>query len=174
LFTGKIENPRIIHPELPSVNFTRLPSLKEEATMEDKIITIYHLVKNEDLNHHGTLYAGRTAEWFVEAGFLAAAILTHPANTVCLQIHGMTFTRPVHRGDITCFSSKVVFTGKSRLVTYIQMKANVQAVVEGFITFIHVDEQGKPKPHGITITPQTPEDLELYERAKNLPAAGQW
>ena len=32
------------------------------------------LVKGEDLNHHGTLYAGRTAEWFVEAGFIAAAV----------------------------------------------------------------------------------------------------
>jgi hypothetical protein len=28
------------------------------------------LVKSEDLNHHGTLFAGRTAEWFVESGFL--------------------------------------------------------------------------------------------------------
>jgi len=26
------------------------------------------LVKSEDLNHHGTLFAGRTAEWFVESG----------------------------------------------------------------------------------------------------------
>lgn len=26
-----------------------------------------HLVKSEDLNHHGTLFAARTASWFVEA-----------------------------------------------------------------------------------------------------------
>ena len=32
----------------------------------------YHLVKGEDLNHHGRLYAGRNAEWFVESGFIAA------------------------------------------------------------------------------------------------------
>ena len=36
---------------------------------------IQHLVKSEDLNHHRTLYAGRTAEWFVETGFVAAANL---------------------------------------------------------------------------------------------------
>ena len=36
-----------------------------------KIIT-HHFVKTEDLNHHGTLYAGRTAEWFVEVGLMAA------------------------------------------------------------------------------------------------------
>ena len=28
---------------------------------------ISHLIKSEDLNHHGTLFAGRTAEWLVEA-----------------------------------------------------------------------------------------------------------
>ena len=32
------------------------------------IYKTYHLVKSEDLNHHGTLYAGRNAEWFVESG----------------------------------------------------------------------------------------------------------
>ena len=31
-----------------------------------------HVVMGGDLNHHGTLYAGRTAEWFVEAGFISA------------------------------------------------------------------------------------------------------
>ena len=36
-------------------------------------LSIYHLVKSEDLNHHRTLFAGRGAEWLVEAGFIAAA-----------------------------------------------------------------------------------------------------
>ena len=31
------------------------------------------LIKSEDLNHHGTLFAGRCAEWFVESGFIAVA-----------------------------------------------------------------------------------------------------
>ena len=58
-------------------------------------LTIYHLVKSEDLNHHGTLFAGRGAEWLVEAGFIAAANLLPPQFILCLKIHGMEFTRPV-------------------------------------------------------------------------------
>jgi len=50
------------------------------------------LVKSEDLNHHGTLFAGRTAEWFVESGFIAAASILDPKTIVCLKIHGMYFT----------------------------------------------------------------------------------
>ncbi|NTU75550.1 MAG: acyl-CoA thioesterase, partial [Anaerolineaceae bacterium] len=41
--------------------------------MDIQTCVTQHLVKSEDLNHHGTLYAGRTAEWFVESGFIAAA-----------------------------------------------------------------------------------------------------
>ena len=67
----------------------------EVKSMELKTHSICRLVKSEDLNHHGTLFAGKTAMWFVESGFIAAASLTHPENIVCVNIHGMLFTRPV-------------------------------------------------------------------------------
>ena len=89
--------------------------------MKIKTYRNYHLVKSEDLNHHGTLYAGRTAEWFVEAGFIAAASLTTPNHIVCLQIHGMMFTQPVNKGQIACFESKIIFTGRTKLVAYIRI-----------------------------------------------------
>ena len=130
--------------------------------------TTQHLVKSEDLNHHGTLYAGRTADWFVESGFIAAASLTKPENIVCLKIHGMAFTRPVRRGELVAFYSKIVDVGKSRLVAYIQMLASGQKVVEGFITFVHVDSEAKPIPHGLTIVPTLPEDIALQEQARKL------
>ena len=130
--------------------------------------TTQHLVKSEDLNHHGTLYAGRTAEWFVESGFIAAATLTKPENIVCLKIHGMTFTRPVKCGELVAFYSKIVHVGKSRLVSYIQVVASGQKVVEGFITFVHVDLEGHPIPHGLTIVTTSPEDIALMEKAKKL------
>jgi acyl-CoA hydrolase len=128
------------------------------------------LVKSEDLNHHGTLFAGRTAEWFVESGFIAATTLLDPKGVVCLKIHGMHFSKPVKPGQIISFTSKIVYAGKSSLVANIKMHvANKEAlVVDGFVTFIYVDENTKPKPHYLEITPQSQEDLELYETAHNL------
>ena len=133
-------------------------------------IVTHHLVKGEDLNHHGTLFAGRSAEWFVESGFIAAAALSDPEHIVCLKIHGMCFTRPVHKGEVVRFDSRIVFTGRSRMVAHIQMKgtSSEDVVVDGFITFIHVDEHGHTQPHGIVITPETPEEIETQERAKTL------
>ena len=56
-----------------------------------KTFTTYRLVKSEDLNHHKTLFAGRGAEWFVEAGYIAATSMVNPENLVCAKIHGMRF-----------------------------------------------------------------------------------
>ena len=134
-----------------------------------KSYTIHHLVKSEDLNHHGTLFAGRSAEWFVEAGFVAAAGLTRPENIVCLKIHGMAFSRPVRLGEVVCFNSKIVLTGRSRIVAYIEMCGHAEdLVVDGFITFVHVDAEGKSLPHNITIVPENEEETALQERAKKL------
>ncbi|MDR3573111.1 MAG: hotdog domain-containing protein [Anaerolineaceae bacterium] len=136
--------------------------------MEFKTFITQHLVKGEDLNHHGTLYAGRTAEWFVESGFIAAASLTRPENIVCMNIHGMEFKRPIHLGELVCFESQIVFAGRSRLVAHIEMKASGETDVTGFITFVHVDKEGKSIPHGLSIEAKTPREIELQEKAKNL------
>lgn len=128
------------------------------------------LVKSEDLNHHGTLFAGRTAEWFVESGFIAATALLDPKSVVCLKIHGMYFSRPAKSGEVLKFSSKVVYTGKSSLTVYIHVeKSNdPNTFVDGFVTFIHVDEETKPSPHFIEIEPVNEEDRTLYDTAKGL------
>jgi acyl-CoA hydrolase len=127
-------------------------------------------VKSEDLNHHGTLFAGRTAEWFVESGFIAAASLLNPQNVVCLKIHGMYFTKPAKSGDVLKFSSKVVFAGRSSITSYVHVEKNgiEKPLVDGFVTFIHVDENTKPAPHFIEINPETEADRILYETARNL------
>jgi acyl-CoA hydrolase len=127
-----------------------------------------HLVKSEDLNHHRTLYAGRTAEWFVESGFIAAASIKKPENIVCLKIHGMTFSRSVKCGEIVTFNSKIVYAGTTSLMAFVDVKANNEQVVQGYITFIHVDDDSRPIPHGITIEPDSDEDRLLQEKAKAL------
>jgi len=130
----------------------------------------HHLVKGEDLNHHGTLYAGRSAEWFVESGFIAAAGMTRPENIVCLKIHGMTFSRPVSRGEVIRMESRVILTGRSRVIAYIQMKGREvdDLIVQGYITFVHVDQEGKPLPHGIVMKAETAEEVQLQEQARAL------
>lgn len=137
-----------------------------------KIYKTYHLVKSEDLNHHGTLYAGRSAEWFVESGFIAAASLTRPENIVCMMIHGMMYQRPVRLGEIIGFESRIVLAGRSRLAALIEMKSGEETIVRGFVTFVHVDRDGRPLAHGLTITAETPEEIALQEQARKVSYEG--
>jgi acyl-CoA hydrolase len=143
--------------------------MEPRIIVPEKIYTT-RMVKSEDLNHHGTLFAGRTAEWFVESGFIAAASLLSPQNIVCLKIHGMYFRKPVNPGQILKFSSKIVYAGRSSLVAFIDVMRNdePQALVNGFVTFIHVDERTKPSSHNLVIHPESQEDIELYNMAKEL------
>ena len=144
--------------------------------MEKRIIEPFdtvtmRLVKSEDLNHHGTLFAGRTAEWFVESGFIAATTLLDPKGVVCLKIHGMHFSKPVKPGQILRFSSKIVYAGKSSIIAHIQVTSNdndPKPFVSGFVTFIYVDENTKPMAHNVEISPKSIEDIELYETAHSL------
>jgi acyl-CoA hydrolase len=138
--------------------------------MKLKTHSICRLVKSEDLNHHGTLFAGKTAMWFVEAGFIAAASLTHPENIVCINVHGMLFKKPVSSGQIIRLESKVVLASRTRLVAYVKALDNVsdQLYLDGFLSFVHVDLNGKAAPHGIVLEHTDPEDIALLEKAKAL------
>jgi acyl-CoA hydrolase len=131
---------------------------------------IHHVVMGPDLNHHGTLFAGQGAKWFVESGFIAAANITSPESIVCVNIHGMHFKTRVPLGTVVRYESKMILSGRTSLVAYVRAvkSKNEELIVDGFLTFVHVDSQGKPMPHGITIEAATEEDIDLQKRANLL------
>ena len=135
-----------------------------------KDFTTYRLIKSEDLNHHGTLFAGRGAEWFVEAGFIAASSLLHPKNLICVKIHGMTFEQPGRSGETICYISKAVLAGKTSIVVYVHVTkaGSKKFMVDGFITFVHVDQNTRPTAHNICIVATREEDILLQEQARKL------
>ncbi len=129
------------------------------------------LVKSEDLNHHGTLFAGRMAEWFVEGSFVAAALAVgNPDQIVCLKVHGMRFNIPAKKGDILKITAKVVDVGTTSLTVFNQTYSTNtgKILVEGFVTFVNVDEHGKKMPHGLTLEGLDEEALSLQKQAKSL------
>jgi acyl-CoA hydrolase len=133
---------------------------------------VTRLVKGDALNHHGTLFAGRNAEWFVEAGFIAAAGLTAPENIVCVNIHGLVFKKPIPNGSIIRYESRVVRTGRTSLLAYIEvfLQRDRTLLVDGFVTYVHVDREDRPIPHGVIVVPQDAEDLAILERLRTISA----
>jgi len=137
-----------------------------------KEYNLAHLIKSEDLNHHGTLFAGRMAEWFVEGTFIAAASrYGNPDHIVCIKMHGLKFGAPGRRGDIITLTTKVVYTGNTSLTVYGKVTRNDEPniLVDGFVTFVCVDENGKKMPHNIVLEePKDEEEKILREKARSL------
>ncbi len=73
-------------------------------------------------------------------------------------------------GEIASFTSKIVPTGRTSLVTYIclNLRSRDDPVLDGFITFVYVDEKGNAQPHGLEMELETEEDRKLNEKAKRL------
>lgn len=135
-------------------------------------VQVAHLVKAEDLNHHGTLFAGRMAEWFVEACFICGARITeHPESIVCLKMHGLRFNSPANKGDIITIETRLVKAGRTSFVIYGRTTQNNsdETLADGFITFVYVDERGKPKLHNLALEPAADQaEISLREIASKL------
>jgi acyl-CoA hydrolase len=133
-------------------------------------ILTWHLVKGEDLNHHGTLYAGRATEWMVEAAFITAAYAVGDEHVVCLRINSLLFMKPVKKGHILTFDCRLVHTGRSSLTVFVKVlnRRTREFIVDGFFTFVRVDEHGAATPHHIAIEPSNDEEKFLKERARAL------
>lgn len=132
-----------------------------------------HLVKSEDLNHHGTLFAARAAAWFVEAGFAVAACeYGSTSGIVCRNLHSMSFSRPIQQGSVVKFCGRVVQAGNTSLLVYVWAEDAMSGVkaVEGCITFVTLNEETRQKaPHGIILDePQDEEEVQQREIAQKL------
>lgn len=135
-------------------------------------IRVSRLVKPQELNHHGTLFAGRMSEWFVENCFICAARATgRPENIVCVNLHGLSFSKPAKNGDIIDIESMVVRAGRTSFTVYgrITLDGREDKVCEGYVTFTFVDENNKPIPHGLVLDNTEDEfELKVREEALNL------
>lgn len=116
-----------------------------------------HLVKYEDLNHHRTLFAGRGAEWLIEASFIAAArCIGRPEDVVCVQIQGMTFKKPARMGDLVEIVAQIGHLG-GKSITVIgkaTINGDPASVVTCVTTFVTVDAEGKGYGHGLELLPE--------------------
>lgn len=123
-----------------------------EAMLES---TIMHLVRPEDLQHHGTLFAGQMAKWLVEAGFITASRpCGKPEDVVCVQLDEMTFDKPINNGDIIEIKSKIAYLGSTSITVYsaVYVKQDTSPLVSNMATFVTVDKQHKPYKHGFKLS----------------------
>lgn len=117
-----------------------------------KTIT-HHYIRMEQMNHHGSLYAGVLTDWMTEAAFFGVVqVLGRRDHVVMCAVQDFRFAAPAELGDILAFQYKLEHTGKSSLTIAAEARdmLNPERLIASCkVVFVNTDENGKSAPHGL-------------------------
>ncbi len=139
------------------------PASKSELVMTQ-------LVLPNDTNNLGNLLGGRLMHWIDIAGALAAS--RHSSkNVVTVALDSLDFRHPVHMGEMVTLKAKLTWTGRTSMEVVVKVYAenlktgSVRMTNKAYLTFVAVDDDGKPTPVPPVI-PETEEELKEYAEAE--------
>lgn len=117
---------------------------------------IFHtrkLIMPKHLNASRTLYGGQICFWIDEEAAIYAICQLQTHRVVTAGLTALNFTSPAREGDIIEIGVSVVKIGTKSITLKVVVRNKDTkkdiCIVEG-ITFVSVDVEGKPTPHGIT------------------------
>lgn len=111
------------------------------------------MISAKDLNSNGTLFGGRVLSWIDEEAFIFAACQIGSEKLVTKMISKVEFISTARIGDIIEIGTELIKLGTTSLtlscVVRNKKTTNIITQVSNLV-FVHVDVNGKPKPHGVT------------------------
>jgi acyl-CoA hydrolase len=132
----------------------------------------FHIIRPEDLNHHGTMFAAQLSKWMIEGALIAACRLVgKPEDVVCVQVDRMTFRQPLHNGDLIRIKSKVAHLGSSSITIYTEVarKLDVAPVVTNLAIFVTIDKENKTYAHGLKLSEEyIADNRAIYDAALKI------
>ncbi|OFK22296.1 acyl-CoA thioesterase [Olsenella sp. HMSC062G07] len=144
------------------------PHASREAPRPVQPLVTHRFVATGELNHHGTLFGTVMAQWFVEAAFLCAVDTVGDSDSVVfVRLHDMDFVTPVHLGETLRFEAVPLVAGTTSLTVHARARVGERPVTRGFVTFVHVDGQGRPLPHGLRLEPSSDEERSLVREVQS-------
>ncbi|MBM7580726.1 acyl-CoA thioesterase [Jeotgalibacillus terrae] len=137
---------------------------------ESRTIQTSHVLP-PDTNHHGTLFGGQLMAYIDNVASIAAT--KHSRSlVVTASTDSVDFLKPIRVGDAVTLESFVSYTGTSSMEVFVRVttenllsgEQSVAAI--SFLTFVAIDNNGKPIPVQDVI-PETEEEKWLNETAEN-------
>ena len=111
------------------------------------------LIKPEDLNAHGTLFGGSVLAWIDEEAAIYVICQLGKGNIATKFMSEIDFVSSAKLGDIIEIGMETVKFGTSSITVKceVRQKFTKQTIIRiDKIVFVHLDDHGKPIPHGIT------------------------
>ena len=128
------------------------------------------LVSPPDTNVNGTMFGGKLMAYIDDIAAIAA--MRHSRKTVVTASNdSVDFFHPIFQGNSVCLEAFVTYTGTTSMEVFVKVvsenmltgERNVCAI--SFLTFVALDENGKPTPVP-KIIPETEEESNYTKRLK--------
>ncbi|MDR9366081.1 MAG: hotdog domain-containing protein [Balneolaceae bacterium] len=110
------------------------------------------LIKPQDLNAHGTLFGGSVLAWVDEEAAIYVICQLGKGNIATKFMSEIDFVSSAKLGDIIEIGMETVSLGKTSITVKCEVrhKFTRKPIIRiDKIVFVHLDEDGRPKPHGI-------------------------
>jgi acyl-CoA thioesterase YciA len=128
----------------------RHPELIEKYS--NMVFRTRKLIKYEDLNARGTLFGGQVLKWIDEEAAIFCICQLGSRSVVTKTMSEVNFASSAKLGDIVEIGCELVSLGNTSITISCEVrnKDTKQSIIRiDKIVFVLVDENGKPKPHGI-------------------------
>lgn len=111
------------------------------------------LIKPQDLNAHGTLFGGSVLAWVDEEAAIYVTCQLGKSNIATKFMSEIDFVSSAKLGDIIEIGMETVKFGKTSITVKCEVrhKFTRNPIIRiDKIVFVHLDDQGRPIPHGVT------------------------
>ena len=133
-------------------------------------VEMTELVLPNDTNILGNLLGGKLMHWIDIAGAMAAS--RHSNRVVAtVALDSLDFRHPARMGEIVFLRARLTWAGKTSMEVIVNAYAeniqsgNVILTNRAYLTFVALDQQGRPVPVP-RLVPETEEEKKDYEEAE--------
>ncbi|MCM3765821.1 acyl-CoA thioesterase [Neobacillus niacini] len=136
---------------------------------ESRVVRTSRVFPN-DVNNHNTLFGGKLMS---DMDMVASISATRHSRKeiVTASTDSVDFLQPITQQDSVCIESFITWTGTSSMEVFVKVIAenlltgDRKIAATAFLTFVALDEHGKPTPVP-KIIPETEEEKKLFETGK--------
>lgn len=137
---------------------------------ESRVVRTGRIFPN-DVNNHNTLFGGKLMS---DMDMIASISAVRHARkeVVTASTDSVDFLSPITQQDSICIESFVTWTGTSSMEVFVKviaenlMTGKRKIAATAFLTFVALDEEGKPTKVP-EIIPETKEEKKLFETGKD-------
>jgi acyl-CoA hydrolase len=111
------------------------------------------IIKPQDLNPNGTLFGGAVLSWIDEEAAIYVLCQLGKGRIVTKYMSEINFVSSAKLGDVIEIGMDTVKFGRTSITIKceVRTKFNLNTIITiDEIVFVHIDEDGNPKPHFIS------------------------